>query len=46
LERTGGIVQKLQDVATKGSELAETVGKFALKYGPLILSARHLFGLP
>jgi predicted phage gp36 major capsid-like protein len=46
LERTGGIVQKLQDVATKGSELAETVGKFAVKYGPLILSARHLFGLP
>ena len=46
LDRAGGIVEKLQGVATKGGELAETVGKFALKYGPLILSARHLFGLP
>jgi acyl-CoA reductase-like NAD-dependent aldehyde dehydrogenase len=46
LDRAGGIVDKLQGLATKGGEVAETVGKFAMKYGPLILSARHLFGLP
>jgi hypothetical protein len=46
LDRAGGIVDKLQGLATKGGEVAETVGKFAVKYGPLILSARHLFGLP
>lgn len=46
LDRAGGIVEKLQGVATKSVEIAETVGKFAGKYGPLILSARHLFGLP
>jgi len=46
LDRAGGIVGKLQGVTTKSVEIAETVGKFAVKYGPLILSARHLFGLP
>lgn len=46
LDRAGGIVDKLQGLATKSGEVAETVGKFAIKYGPLILSARHLFGLP
>src|SRR6266567_9635101 len=46
LDRAGGIVDKLQGLATKSVEIAETVGKFAVKYGPLILSARHLFGLP
>ena len=46
LDRAGGIVDKLQTVAAKTGDVAETVGKFAVKYGPLILSARHLFGLP
>ena len=46
LDRAGGIVDKLQGVATKSVEIAEIVGKFAVKYGPLVLSARHLFGLP
>jgi hypothetical protein len=46
LDRAGGIVDKLQGVATKSVEIAETVGNFAVKYGPLVLSARHLFGLP
>jgi hypothetical protein len=46
LVRAGGIVDKLQSVASKTADVAETVGKFAIKYGPLILSARHLFGLP
>jgi len=46
LDRAGGIVDKLQGLATKTGDVAETVGKFAVKYGPLILSARHLFGLP
>jgi DNA repair exonuclease SbcCD ATPase subunit len=46
LDRAGGIVEKLQGLATKTGDVAETVGKFAVKYGPLILSTRHLFGLP
>lgn len=46
LDRAGGIVDKLQGLAGKAGDVAETVGKFAVKYGPLILSARHLFGLP
>ena len=46
LDRAGGIVYKLQGLAGKAVDVAETVGKFAMKYGPLILSARHLFGLP
>jgi hypothetical protein len=46
LDRAGGIVDKLQGLAAKTGDVAETVGKFAMKYGPLILSARHLFGLP
>ena len=46
LDSAGGIVDKLQGLATKAGDVAETVGKFAVKYGPLILSARHLFGLP
>ena len=46
LDRAGGIVDKLQGLASKTGDVAETIGKFAVKYGPLILSARHLFGLP
>jgi hypothetical protein len=46
LDRAGGIVDKMQGLATKTGDVAETVGKFAVKYGPLLLSARHLFGLP
>jgi TolA-binding protein len=46
LDRAGGIVDKLQSLAGKAGDVAETVGKFAMRYGPLILSARHLFGLP
>jgi translation initiation factor 2 gamma subunit (eIF-2gamma) len=46
LDRAGGIVDKLQGLAGKAGDVAETVSKFAVKYGPLILSARHLFGLP
>jgi archaellum component FlaC len=46
LDRAEGIVDKVQGLAGKAGDLAETVGKFAMKYGPLILSARHLFGLP
>jgi hypothetical protein len=46
LDRAGGIVDTLQGLAGKAGDVAETVGKFAMKYGPLILSARHLFGLP
>lgn len=46
LDRASGIIDKLKDLATKTWEGAETVGEIAAKYGPLILSARHLFGLP
>ena len=46
LDRASGIFDKLQNLAGKAGDVAETVGKFAVKYGPLILSARHLFGLP
>jgi predicted phage gp36 major capsid-like protein len=46
LEKANGILEKVQAVAKKSAELAANVGEFALKYGPLVLSARHLFGLP
>lgn len=46
LDRTGGILDKLQNLAKTTGEVAGTVGEFGVKYGPLILSARHLFGLP
>jgi hypothetical protein len=46
LERADGMIDKLKVLAEKSRDAAETVGKFAMKYGPLILSARHLFGLP
>jgi hypothetical protein len=46
LDRAGGIIDKLKDLATKTWEGAETVGKIVVNYGPLIASARHLFGLP
>jgi hypothetical protein len=46
LDRAGGIVDKLKSVAENAAAVAETVGKFAVKYGPLVASARHLFGLP
>ena len=46
LDRAGGIMEKLQGMAKKTGAAVDTVGEFAVKYGPLILSARHLFGLP
>jgi hypothetical protein len=33
------------NVSQSAGDVAEIVGKFAMKYGPLLLSARHLFGL-
>lgn len=46
LERAGGVIDGLQRVAKKSIDVAETVGEFAQKFGPLLISARHLFGLP
>ncbi len=46
LEQAGSILDKVQTVAKKSVELAAKVGEFGVKYGPLVLSARHLFGLP
>jgi hypothetical protein len=46
LEKASSILDKMETVAKKSVELAGKVGEFGLKYGPLVLSARHLFGLP
>jgi parvulin-like peptidyl-prolyl isomerase len=46
LDRAGGIINKLESLAKTTGEVAGKVGEFGKKYGPLILSARHLFGLP
>jgi len=46
LEKASGFLDKVQAVVKKSAELGGSIGEFALKYGPLVLSARHLFGLP
>ena len=46
LDRAGGLVDSLQRVAGKAADIGEKVGEFVARYGPLVLSARHLFGLP
>jgi predicted phage gp36 major capsid-like protein len=46
LDQAGGVMDKLQGLAKKAGATAETFGQIAAKWGPLILSARHLFGLP
>ena len=46
LEKASGILDKVEAVAKKCAEFAANVGEFALKFGPLVLGARHLFGLP
>jgi hypothetical protein len=46
LRRTGGVMDKLQGLAKTTVDVAEEIGAFSVKYGPLILSARRLFGLP
>jgi hypothetical protein len=45
LGRAGKIVEKFQSLAKSTGEVAAKVGEFGVKYAPLILSARHLFGL-
>jgi predicted phage gp36 major capsid-like protein len=46
LNPASGILDKLQSLAKTTGDVAGKVGEFAGKYGPLIASARHLFGLP
>jgi len=46
LDHASNILEKLESVTKKGSELTANITELAVKYGPLILSARHLFGLP
>lgn len=46
LKRAGGILEQLQTIAKKSAGIAEIVGQYIGKYGPLVASARHLFGLP
>jgi hypothetical protein len=46
LARTDGVLTKLHGIAEKTVGVAEIVGQFAARFGPLIASARHLFGLP
>ncbi len=43
--KTGDVAETVGKFAKVG-DIAEAVGKFAAKYGPLILSARSLFGIP
>jgi hypothetical protein len=43
LNHAGGITGKLQGLAAKGSELGDSLSKFALKWGPLLISAGDLF---
>ena len=43
LDRAGGIVDRLQSLAGKAGDVADTVGKFAMRYGPLILSRATSF---
>jgi hypothetical protein len=46
LEETGDILEKVETVGKKSADFVANVSALALKYGPLVLSARHLFGLP
>jgi hypothetical protein len=46
LDTTDGIVKTLQNLTQKTVGVAESVATFATTYGPLILKARHLLGLP
>lgn len=46
LNRAGSVMESADGLAKKTLGFAGTVATFAAKYGPLILSARHLFGLP
>lgn len=46
LDRAGGVMDRLKSLADKSGDIAEVVGKFALRFGPLLLGVRHLFGLP
>ena len=46
LESAGGMMDRLKSLADKSEDVVETVTNFAVKYGPLLLSARHLIGLP
>jgi hypothetical protein len=46
LERAGGIVEKLKSLSDNSSAVADAVGKFVVRYAPLLASVRQLFGLP
>jgi hypothetical protein len=46
LKRAGGLLESVDGLAKKSTGFAETVATFAAKFGPLILSVGHLFGLP
>ena len=46
LDPNAGIAQKLQHLAAHTGAAVGIVGEFAGKFGPLLLGARHLFGLP
>lgn len=45
LGRAGRVMDKLQDLASKAGAIGQKVGEFSVKYAPLILEARRLFGL-
>ena len=46
LDPEAGIAQTLQNLAAHAGAAAGIVGEFAGKFAPMLLGARHLFGLP
>lgn len=46
LDRAGGLLGKLKGLVTSGGDFGAAVADLASKYGPMIMTARHLFGLP
>ena len=46
LDRTGDGLKKLLQLANKAGGIGKTVAELAAKCAPIIVSARHLFGLP
>jgi len=46
LDSVSGMVNKVENLQEKSINFAETVGKILVKSAPILLSARHLFGIP
>jgi hypothetical protein len=46
LDPNAGIAQKLQHLAAHTGAAVGIVGEFAGKFAPMLVGARHLFGMP